>query len=252
MADYVNFYENIQEASMRLKNTVVLYDGLPYYVLNICDHKSDGIFRVYLEPIGDPDKMEVNSMSNPPPFNAYPPEGSSQGKMMDDWMKANPNSRLLRKQMNSPLFNKFRPFPLGMCNVDGLLAYIERQPTRKVEQGLTQQMLMSHQIRFGANKNMLTVNLLSDSLKATILGDYPDPSLCLEAMKDPSISNEGVGFHREFALVRGPIDMIFLAYKTDIVGVLTEGTFARLKLSKKFIHAKEAISTLHLFKDIVE
>jgi hypothetical protein len=51
-------------------------------------------------------------------------------------MAEHPAAGILRKQMNSPLFNKFRPYPLGMCNTKGQRAYyLERQPNRKTEQG---------------------------------------------------------------------------------------------------------------------
>jgi hypothetical protein len=49
MQEHVNFYENIKEARMRLKGTIVLYEGIPYRVLAIADHKGP-VFRIYLNP----------------------------------------------------------------------------------------------------------------------------------------------------------------------------------------------------------
>ena len=48
---YPNFYENLSEANKRLHGTVVLYDGHPYYILAISNHFTDGIMRVYMEPL---------------------------------------------------------------------------------------------------------------------------------------------------------------------------------------------------------
>jgi hypothetical protein len=54
---------------------------------------------------------------------------------------------IIRKTMNSPKFNKFRPFPLGMCNSNGRCYFLERQPLRpKVEQGLIRSMVTEKQI----------------------------------------------------------------------------------------------------------
>ena len=56
MASYLNFYETVTEANMRLRQTVVLYDNEPYHVLAISDHISKGEealkgeFRIYLAP----------------------------------------------------------------------------------------------------------------------------------------------------------------------------------------------------------
>jgi hypothetical protein len=83
--------------------------------------------------------------------------------------------------------------------------------------------------------------------KDCILGNYPTPKDTLEGLKNPKFINESVAFNREFALVRGPIDLIFLAYREDIVGVLPNADFSRLKLGKEFIHTKEVIEELNLF-----
>jgi hypothetical protein len=138
MKEHPNFYENVKEAMMRLRRTVVLYDGEPWVVLAITNHKPDGIFRVYLDPIGkDPNK----NRQRPEP-EGFPPEHPGLGGYMDTWIDEHPDSGIKRKQMNSPLFNKFRPYPLGMCNIKGSgCYYIERQPNRKTEQGLISSML---------------------------------------------------------------------------------------------------------------
>jgi hypothetical protein len=57
MATHPNTFETVKEAMMRLRRTVVVYDGQPFVVLCITNHKADGIFRIYLQATGlDPNK----------------------------------------------------------------------------------------------------------------------------------------------------------------------------------------------------
>ena len=87
-----NFYENLKEAQLRLRGPVVCYDGLPYSVVTICGHKSDGIFRVYLNPIGQEEPIYFpNGMNN---FNTEDP---GLGLYMDEWMAQAPIHALLPK-----------------------------------------------------------------------------------------------------------------------------------------------------------
>jgi hypothetical protein len=44
--------------------------------------------------------------------------------------------------------------------------------------------------------------------------------------------------------------MIFLAYKTDIVGILPDNTLSSLKIGKAFKHVREAVEELKLFNTI--
>ncbi len=248
-----NFYENLQEARLRLRSTVVLYDGEPYQIIGITDHKGDGIFRVYLDAIGH----DAEKHRHPNPYDIwgnYPHDHPSLGEMFDKWMEANPKSGVLRKQMNSPLFNKFRPFPLGMCDVGKHTYFVERQPNRKTEQGLVRSMLYENLISTGAIeqfRGLGNINLYGKEFRDTIMGKYPSPEICLTELLDPNTENYSHGFHRNFALARGPIDMLFLAYKSDIVGVLTNSNFGVLKLGKKFGHTREAIADLQLFTNIL-
>lgn len=236
---------------MRLRGTVVLYDGEPYYVLAITDHKPDGIFRIYLEPTGwDPNIRRVR-----PDVENYSQDDPSLGKYCDDWLTANPKSGVLRKHMSSPLFNKFRPFPLGMCNSGRRASYVERMPNRKTEQGLIRTMVQETPLTTSQSPDTGIKSGYTDvfgiPFRACILGDHPSAQEVIAALKDPSVENESVAFHREFALVRGPIDMIFLAYKQDIVGVLPNGDLGSVRLGRKFQHVKEAAAELGVFASII-
>lgn len=245
---YPNFYENVKEANLRLRGTVVLYDGFPYYVAAIAGGHADGIFRVYMEPLGD--KMNCNS-GNPMPVTMYPVEHTAIMQFFDEWMKANP-SPIIRKQMNSPLFNKFRPFPLGMVNTDGRTYYTERQPTRKTEQGLTMSMIQESRINISEQgPGRGSVPFFSEVFRDAIIGVYPSPQECVNNLVDQNVMNDAVGFARHFALVRGPAQTIFLGHKSSVIGVLPDNNLSTVRLSKKAVHLKETVAELNLFNQIL-
>lgn len=251
---YTNFYENLKEATMRLVSTIVLYDGKPYYVLTICDHNPDGIFRVYMDDMSRPDGLAIWRFPGIP-YEWYDEGDDTRGKRMDEFLSNYPDGGIIRKMMNSPKFDRFRPFPLGMCNVNDTVVYMERAPCRQTQQGLTNAMInytsvtlakslsstiaRSRDVRFGGYE-----------MYRTIVGDYPSPFECLQNLNDPSVVNAGAGFHRNFALVKGPVGLLFLVYKQNIVGYMPNGDFSRLTLNSEFRHTKEVIEGLNLFEDI--
>lgn len=244
MVDHVNFYENLNEALMRIKQTVVLYDGDPFYVHTVTNHKGDGIFRVYI--------TELERMANcpQPPCGMSIPHGhTAMGQYMDTFMTENPGW-ITRKHMNSPHFNKFRPFPLGMMNNGEYAVYVTRQPIRpKTEQGLVSSALFTSKVACNGGQNH-GVSMYGQAFADCIKGVHPSPRQALEYVTSPDTANVSVAFHREFAFIRGPIDMVFLGYKDDVIGVLPNGDLDRVKLGKEFLHAKEAIQDLNLFQSI--
>jgi len=245
--EYPNFYENVQEATIRLQHTTVLYDGEPYFVLCFDDHKPDGIIRIYMEPIGY-DKLESNYM--PIPYGNSLPPGKSRGDVMDAYMAQNPTSRIIRKQMNSPLFQRFRPFPLGMCNFSGSTAYCERQPVRHTHQGLTNSMISARYLSVDGKDRSCHLSFTGKEFRDTIMGKYPTAADSLKVVTDSSYKENAVGFSRLFAFVRGPVDTAFLAYKNDIVGNIPNGDTSVVTLSKNFTFVKELVDNLNIFQDI--
>lgn len=248
--EHINFYECLKEARDRLRGTVVMYGDEPYYVHAITDHMKDGIYRVYLEPVGQPKRTC-------PDYGAYNPDNPSLGAFLDQWLESHPNTGFLRKQMNSPKFNKFRPFDLGMCNAGTQTYYLERQPVRpSMTQGLTRGGLCEYLVTAAGRTNeprrMSTQNidLMSPSFLACVKADHPSAKECLSNLLDPGVDNEAAAFHRDFAFVRGPIDMLFLAYKTDVVGILPKNDFRFLRLGRKFKQCREVVEELNLFGEI--
>lgn len=257
MKSYPNFYENIQEARSRLNRTVVLYGDEPCQVLAITDHKGDGIFRMWLQPIGLSEEQKKVAY----PFHSiavnHTPDFPALGEMLDAELEKAPDCGIMRKHMNSPKFNRFRPFPLGMCNVGTQTYYVERQPIRpRMEQGLIKSALYETLITAGSRQDNPkrppeTVSLLSPAFKDCILGDHHSAKEVLRALLDPRIANDAHAFHREFALVRGPLDMIFLAYRTEIIGMLPKSNFDYVRLGRNFLHCKEVVEELDLFQNII-
>lgn len=258
MKEHVNFYENIKEAEMRLTNTVILYDGDPYYVLCISDHKQDGILRMYLDPLGRESGMlvisEMNRKGISVPFEWYQdgPSSPTRGQKMDEFLDKYPDCGIIRKMMNSPLFNKFRPFPIGMANVRGSVTYIERQPTRHTQQGLTPQMMVQTSIGLEkvGNRRHNPIDTHSLEMYNAIKGIYPSLDECIKNLHNPDIANTAVAFDRHFALVRGPVGILFLAYKHDVIGYLPQGDTSAVVLGADFRHTKEVVDALGVFKNI--
>jgi hypothetical protein len=252
MKEFPNFYENIKEARLRLRNTTVVYDGDPYSVLAIAEH-TDGIFRVYMIPLAAYASYEARfGLSTPPNIDHpnYYATPAALGEYIDTWMKANPKTPIIRKMMNSPKFNKFRPFPLGMCNHGNGAVFIARQPQRKTEQGLVRSMMSETPVGLSFSPDFGGVDMYGAGFIACIKGEHPSPQECLKNLLDPDILNNAVAFDRNFALVRGPIDMIFLAYKTDIVGLLPHNDLRAVRLGRDFAHTAEVIADLKVFATI--
>jgi hypothetical protein len=253
MKENINFYENIDEARLRLRNTLVTYDGEPYKVLAISGHNKDKIFRVYMRPtrnVWDRKKWPGELM------DTISSENNAFGPALDKWMesKAGEGTDIIRKMMNSPKFNKYRPFPLGMCNANNGCTYVERQPNRKVEQGLIQSMTVQTPVNMEMGLSMgeqrHTVDIYLPDFGNCVAGDYPSPQICLNNMLDLNVINTAVGFHREFALVRGPMAMLFLAYRNNIIGLLPNSDFSVVRLGTEFTYTKEVVDELRLFNTI--
>ena len=257
MPAYTNYYETIKEARMRLLGTVILYDNRPYYVLAIADHKADGIYRMYLDDLLHKDGPARRRIHGMPYDWCDEGVGHTVGDKMDEWMEKQKQTPeeigVIRKMMNSPLFNKFRPFPLGMVNVGSTVMYVERQPTRNTLQGLAQQMLNVSSVSIVPKEGIRprsAVSVDSVQLARTIINDYPSPEECLKALSDDRVANEGAAFHRQFAIMRGPLDMMFVAYKSEVIGILPNHDLSVITIGRNYSHCKEAVAELNVFGDI--
>lgn len=267
-ADRINFYENQNEASMRLRKTVVLYDGEPYYVIGISDHKNDGKLRIYLDKIGYYGLEGAKDRSVP---NYFDLPQHLLGQVLDEWIQNNPDKGIVRKFLGAAGFNKFRPFPLGNVNIDGQVVYAERTPTRNPFQGLRQDAIVPQIVSVAPNRDtgskrkkmsmygssygresIYPVDIFHPSFYDCVMGNYPTFEQVVEGLRDPEVLNTGVAFHREFSVLRGPLDILVLCYKTEGVGIIDTmsngGEF--LTLSKDFLYLKETLEELGIFASI--
>lgn len=249
--EYPNFYENLPEALKRLWQTVVLYDGEPFYIRAICAHRDDGIFRVYMHPLGTEGYCRL--------LEKYHREDIGLGHELDQWLETDEGrrSQIIRKRLDSRKFNRFRPFPLGMCNFAGRAYYLERTPNRKTEQGLIPSMVLETPVTCSTSNQPVggisgprNVDLWSNWFRLCVKGEYPDPDTCLQALLDPDVTNESAAFHREFALVRGPLNMLFLAYQQEVIGLLPNSDFSLIHLGKNQGYLREVVEELKLFQYI--
>lgn len=254
MVDYPNFYSHLKEAEIRLNSTIVLYDDEPHFIYCVTDHKSDGIFRVYMEPLNT--HGEYETFNSNVPMSGHP---STRGDDMDKYLESKKNSKIVRKMMNSPKFNKFRPFPLGMMNTGEKTYYLQRSPTRNTQQGLMSSAINGDIVsidpnasngRRGLGGSSIGVSWDNPNLYDVIKGNYPEFGECLSMMRDNSCTNQTIGFSRDFALLRGPLDLVFLSYKGQTVGHIPEDTLPTVNLGKGFKYLKEQVSELRAFKKI--
>jgi hypothetical protein len=256
MKQYPNFYENLKEANDRLARTIVLYAGLPVHIIAITDHMKDGIFRAWCAPITEEAQKDPNVQAFYQCSNNYGLEFPELGRELDKVLEKVRVTPVVRKHLSSPQFNRFRPFPLGMCNVGTHCFYVERQPIRPMmHQGLVKYALHETLITAGSRKEnparvIQKVEMFSSAFHDCIVADHQTAEAVLKALKDPDVDNNAHAFHREFAFVRGPLGMIFLAYRTDVIGILPTSDFSHVKLGRRFSHCREAVEELYLFGKI--
>lgn len=262
MPQFINFYENLAEAKIRLEQTFVMYDGKPYFAQVLGDY-SDGKIRIYLDDY-EGGLFIRNRDSSFPHYSNYHP--NDYPAVVEEWYKQNPKSGLIRKELGSPLFNKFRPFPLGNVNYGGSVIYTERTPTRNTNQGLRERSVYALNVlpvpnptsgsgtkRSGSHNynNETSMDIRCTEFYNTMCGLYPSIQEILEAFKDPSVINTGVAFHREFSVFRGPLDMLILCYRDEGIGLLTNGDLSSVTIGKKYAYLKETIQELGCFNYVV-
>ena len=252
--EYKNFFESQKEASIRLNNTVVLYDGnTPVEILAVTDHVGDGVIRAYVREIGL-DMKERLAIPDPTGIHTIHHTNQNQlGLYLDNFIKDNPSSRILRKRLDSPKFNKFRPFELGMYWNPPHVYYLQRQPNRLTQQGLINSMILVKELTLQDKAGVVNnnnVDLHGPEMKRCILGDHPDPYRCLSGLTNNKYVNEAAAFHRHFAFLKGPVDTIFLVYKSDVIGALPNGNFSQIRISRDFSYTREAVDELSLFNNI--
>lgn len=260
MVKHANFYQTLSEARMRLRDTIVMYKNEPYWVMEVIEDPNDNKFRVYMDPLG---KKYVGREAYPdwPVSMAY--SNSAYKDAVDSFIANTPECKIIRKFANSKHFNNFRPFPLGNMNVSGEVVYCERTPTRNMQQGMLPDAVTGTRVTVASSrtKNPLNskytqgrlgdfaVECLTPEFYDMLMGSYPSYKEVVENLLNPEVLNVGCAFHREWSVMRGPVDMLCLCYQHQGIGLIDPDT-NNVRLGKEFSYLAESLEELNIFNDI--
>jgi hypothetical protein len=138
--------------------------------------------------------------------------------------------------------------------IDCETLYLERQPNRLTQQGLIKSMIYISPVNAAMSRPPSPVNygfdIWSEDFHDCIMGIYPSIDTCLSKLRDTNFCNEAAAFDRYFAIVKGPIGMLFLSYKGDIVGLLDNNNLSSVTIDSDFKYTREAVSDLKVFNTI--
>lgn len=204
-------YESVDDARMRLRQTVVLYEGKPVLIRDIVrsDKPGDGIFRVLFD--------ELPSTKRAP---------------------AIPEEEPRRKYISSKYFD-IAPFKMGYVNAPTGAFYCSRMPNRMQKQGLCGENFQGRDNH--GNVITFATFLSTKEVPAMIRGDYPSFANAVRALaKAPSVA-----FSRDFCVMKDEIleELFHLYHKGKKVGVSLNG---RITLGKNFLCLKESLEELGL------
>ncbi len=202
-------YERLEDARMRLRHTVVLYDGAPYYIREITTGTGDdGPYRVHADAL---------------PLSAADVRNAGRGEDAD-----------IRKYISSKNFD-IAPFRMGFVNAKTGCFYVSRLPARQQKQGLGSENV---QMTTPLGQRIPFATLLTTpEVLAMVNGNYPNLKQALAALeKMPSIA-----ICRDVALVKDEVldCLVYVYHKTTKVGLLSDN---KAKLGKAFAYLNETIS----------
>jgi len=232
-------YENVEDASMRLRNTVVLYKGDPVLITDVrpADKADDGILRVLIErlPIEKPAMGKVvigmRNLRNPPGFLA---EGAAGLAAPNDLPKEQ-----ARKYISSKHFD-IAPFKMGYVNDPDCPFFCTRLPNRIQKQGLCADNFKAVS-NFGAPVQY-GYFLRSSGVPDMVHGRYPTTVEALRMLE----KQLAVAVSRDFCLQRDDVlpEFIYLFYQGKKIGMYTDN---RVRLGQKFNCLKESLEELKLY-----
>lgn len=247
-----SLYETMEEATMRLKDSIVMYDKKPHWVITAADSHPDGVLRLYLVPYDK--NLDYWFSHNTAPCSWFNEGELTRRVKMDAYIKANPIFGIIRKRINSSKFNSFRPFPLGMMKLSkDAVFYAQRAPVRHTYQGLKFSAIMGYHF---SGENLVenptptridrVSRVYSKGMEDMFLGLYPSYEEVLEKFA----SGEATApLNRDFCLIRGPLNIKYLAYQCSIVGVLPDSRTVQVPLDRAYL--TEVISGLNIFQEIL-
>lgn len=237
-------YENVEDASMRLRNTVVLYKGDPVLITDVrpAEKADDGILRVLIErlPIEGPAMgkivMKPKALRREDVLNPPGPAGLAGAGVPppDDLPKEQ-----ARKYISSKHFD-IAPFKMGYVNDSDCPFFCTRLPNRIQKQGLCADNFKAVS-NFGAPVQY-GYFLRSSGVPDMVHGRYPTMVEALRMLE----KQLAVAVSRDFCLQRDDVlpEFIYLFYQGKKIGMYTDN---RVKLGQKFNCLKESLEELKLY-----
>lgn len=205
-----NFYDNREEAEIRLSRSLISYEGRPVYVDQVSEDYADGLCRLHIREL---------------PYDE--------------------NTKASRKIINSPGFRSFQPIKTGWfngyqwCNERGVnlhATYFSRRGARRRRQGLSNDNLFKsnvdpQSILLPAELNTVIRDPgFADSLK----GVFPTLDEALATLtRDTSMA---IGL--EWCIHRDGSGFTWLFYQTDKIGMFFRGS---LFLFDNFAYLREMV-----------
>jgi hypothetical protein len=204
-------YETVDDARMRLKNTVVLYKGVPHLIRDINRGEGDDIFRVLSVPL----PVKIDGLGR-----VVVPEGEEQ-----------------RKFISSKHFD-IAPFKVGYVNVKTGAFYVTRLPNRIQKQGFCSENFKATDVK--GSQISFTKLISYPEFVDTVNGVFPTFQQALKALDKTSL----IAFSRDFAVSRDlilPDRMCHIHHKGSRVGIKLDGVVV---LGKNFLCLKESLAEL--------
>lgn len=226
-------YETVEDATMRLRNTVVLYKGNPVFITEVRKGEGkDDIFRVLIQelPITAVKGFIQGAKAIRPgdPF-AAPALAAAPAPDKNE-----------RKYISSKHFD-IAPFPMGYVNQEkgNGAFYCSRMPNRMQKQGLCQENFTGKD-NFGAPVQFMHF-LQCKGANDMVHGVYP-PITEARKMLD---KYKSVAFDRHFCLMKDEVipELTFLYYKGSKVGMLRDD---QVMLGNKYMCLRERLDEMKL------
>lgn len=231
-------YDRVEEARMRLGNTVIRYDGIPCYVedVGLCDDYAR-------EFTGDDEDYDWDDL-----YNRRTPQEYIHVLVC---FKDQPSQSF---SIDDEKFD-FEPVPLGytaspLRSVDNVRnpCYLWRETGRQYKQGLHSRTL--HQVdieEVTSRRQRQPLNIFGQILCDTILGKYETLEDTLHFLEHDITEEEYqrkqvFPFHREYALSVNTFGQLYLWHRTDRIATSEDGeVFHTLA---EYAHLKEDLEEI--------
>jgi len=212
-----NFYDNRDEAEIRLRNSIVEYEGRPVWVDAVTDGYDDNLCRIHIAELP---------------------------------LVTTPDGRRLvtqRKIINSPGFKSFRPIrtgwfnPYAWCSANRFplhASYLSRHGARRRRQGLNEE----NAFRTNVNPDRIPIlHRMGDIIKdagfaEAMRGDFPSLDEALERLTP----NSSMAIALDWCVHRDEQGFTWLYYLTDEVGMFFRGS---LYVFENFAYLRETIQS---------